>query len=156
MLWDALSTFFTEWLPTPGDAMSPQYLILFSILGWGVGSLFFKVANDQMHPIMVSTCVTITYLICTPMAFLFLNFDRTTTPTGIVFAVLGGTAMCVGSMAYFFALRGGGAGEVTTVTALYPALTLVLSCLFMGEIMTLRKGIGVALALVSVVILSWK
>lgn len=136
--------------------MNPQYFILFSILGWGIGSLFFKVANDQMHPIMVSTCVTITYIIATPLAFMFLNFDRSTTPTGIVFAVLGGAFMCVGSMGYFFALRSGGAGEITTVCALYPALTLMLSCLFMGETMTLKKGIGIALALASVLVLSRK
>jgi len=69
---------------------------------------------------------------------------------------LGGAFMCVGSMGYFFALRSGGAGEITTVCALYPALTLMLSCLFMGETMTLKKGIGIALALASVLVLSRK
>jgi transporter family protein len=136
--------------------MSPQYLILISILGYGIGSLFFKVANDQMHPLMVSACVTITYVILTPLAFLLLNFDKTVTPSGAAFAVLGGVTMCVGTMGYFFALRSGGAGEVTTMVALYPALTLILSCLFMGETMNLKKGIGVALALASVFILSRK
>lgn len=64
--------------------------------------------------------------------------------------------MAVGSMAYFFALKRGGAGEVTTVTALYPALTLLLSVFFLQEGMTYRKGIGVALALISFIILSFK
>jgi uncharacterized membrane protein len=136
--------------------MAPQYLIILSILGYGVGSLFFKIANDQMHPLMVSTCVTISYVILTPLAFLFLDFNRSVTPTGITFAVLGGVTMCIGTMGYFFALRSGGAGEITTTVALYPALTLVLSCLFMGEPMNLKKGIGVALALASVFILSRK
>ena len=136
--------------------MNPQYLILLSILGYGVGSLFFKVANDQMHPLMVSTCVTITYVILTPMAFVFLDFPRAASTSGVSFAILGGVTMCVGTMSYFFALRSGGAGEVTTMVALYPALTLVLSCLFMGETMTLKKGIGIALALASVLLLSRK
>lgn len=136
--------------------MNPQYLILLSIIGYGVGSLFFKVANDQMHPLMVSTCVTISCVILTPLAFLFLDFSKAATPTGVVFAVLGGVTTCIGTMAYFFALRSGGAGEVTTMVALYPALTLVLSCFFMGETMTVKKGIGVALALASVFILSRK
>lgn len=145
------------WQLTLGDVMAPQYLILLSILGYGVGSLLCKVANDQMHPMMVSTCITITYVIGTPLAFLFLNFDKTVSVNGIVFAVLGGITMCIGTIGYFFALRsGGGAGEVTTAIALYPALTLILSCLFLGETMNLRKGIGVALALASVFILSRK
>jgi uncharacterized membrane protein len=136
--------------------MSSQYLILISIIGWGVGSLFYKVANDNVHPIMVSTIVTLVYIVLTPIPFFFMNFDKTVNTTGLVFSILGGLAMCAGSMGYFYALKGGGAGEVTTVTALYPALTMLLSCLFMGEGITIKKGIGVALALASVLLLSQK
>jgi drug/metabolite transporter (DMT)-like permease len=64
--------------------------------------------------------------------------------------------MAIGSMGYFFALKKGGAGEITTVTALYPAITLGLSMFFLGEELTWRKGIGIALALVSVFVLSFK
>lgn len=136
--------------------MSSQYLIIISILGWGIGSLFFKVANDNIHPFMVSTLVTCAYVILTPLVFITVNFDRSINATGAVFAILGGMAMCAGSIGYFFALRGGAAGEITTVTAVYPALTLLLSCLFMGEGMSVKKGIGMALALASVALLSRK
>lgn len=118
--------------------------------------MFYKVANDNIHPIMVSTIVTAVYIVLTPIPFFFMNFDKSVNATGFWFSVLGGLAMCAGSMGYFYALRGGGAGEVTTVTALYPALTMLLSCLFMGEGMSIKKGIGVALALCSVLLLSHK
>jgi uncharacterized membrane protein len=137
--------------------MVPQYVLIFlAILGWGVGSLFYKVANDNVHPFMVSTIVTLVYIIMTPIPFLFVNFDRSVNSTGVIFSILGGLAMCVGSMGYFYALKSGSAGQVTTVTAIYPALTMLLSCLFMGEGMTVKKGIGVALALGSMLLLSQK
>lgn len=135
----------------------PTYsLIILSIVGWGIGSVFYKIANDNVHPMMVSTIVTAVYIVLTPLPFMFMNFDRSVNTTGVVFSILGGLAMCAGSMGYFYALRGGSAGQITTVTAVYPALTLVLSCLFMGEGMSLKKGIGVALALGSVLLLSQK
>jgi bacterial/archaeal transporter family protein len=135
--------------------MSLPYLIILTILGWGVGSLFYKTANDNMHPIMVSAVVTIVYVILTPFSFL-IKFDKTINTIGIVYSILGGLIMGLGSLAYFFALKKGEAGEITTVTALYPALTLGLSMLFLGEDLTWRKGVGILLALVSVLVLSWK
>lgn len=137
--------------------MKTEYLILASILGWGAGSLFYKLANDNMHPIMVSTIITAVYVIVTPFAFLFLKFDTSLNALGVLWAALGAIAMCVGSMGYFYALKaGGGAGEITTLTSLYPALTLLLSWLFLGEALTLRKTIGITLAFASIVVFSWK
>lgn len=136
--------------------MSPTYLIALAIIGWGVGSLFYKVANDAIHPLMVSTIVTMVYIILTPIAFLTNKFDKTLNTTGIVFSILGGLAMGLGSIGYSFALKRGGAGEITSVCALYPALTLTLSLLFLNEEMTWRKGIGIGLALISVIVLTSK
>src|SRR5271170_7492171 len=107
--------------------MSTSYLIIITILGWGIGSLFYKVANDNIHPIMVSTVVTAVYLIITPLTYIFFKFPKDLNVPGISASVLAGLCMAGGSLAYFFALKRGGAGEVTAVTALYPALTLVLS-----------------------------
>ncbi len=136
--------------------MSTAVLIFLTILGWGVGSLFYKIANDNMHPVMVSTVVTIVYIVLTPLTFLLIKFDKTVNSTGVLFAVLGGICMAIGSMGYFFALKKGGAGEITAVTALYPGLTLLLSMFFLNEELTWRKGIGMLLALVSFIVLGWK
>jgi drug/metabolite transporter (DMT)-like permease len=130
--------------------MSYQLLILFSIIGWGVGSFFYKLANDKMHPLMVTTTVTLLYVVVTPFVLSFIKFDKTLNVSGVVYALIGGACTCVGSLGYFYAIKSGaGAGEATILTALYPALTLVLSCLLLGESFTVKKGIGIALALAS-------
>lgn len=136
--------------------MPTQYLIIISIIGWGIGSIFYKIANDTIHPVMVSAITTATYLTITPIVFWFFNFDKTAPISGILSIALGAILMGTGSLAYYFALSKGNAGEVTTITALYPVLTLVISCAFLGEEMTLRKAFGIALACASFYFLSWK
>lgn len=136
--------------------MYMQYLIAVTIIAWGVGSLFYKVANDNIHPIMVSTIVTGVYFVITPLTFWLYKFPKDVNLAGVSFSIMGGICMAVGSIAYFYALKKGGAGEITTVTALYPALTLLISMLFLKETINYKQGIGVFLALVSFVLLGLK
>lgn len=133
-----------------------QSFILLTILGWGIGSFFYKIANDNIHPMMVSSIVTGLFIVLTPLAYLFFRFDTKVNTVGVVTALIGGAFMCIGSMGYFFALKGGHAGVVTTLTALYPALTLTLSMIFLGEHLNYKQGIGIVLALVSFIFLSLK
>jgi transporter family protein len=135
--------------------MSYQLLIIFSILGWGVGSFISKLATNVMNPIMISTVVLITDSILLALAFVFLKFDKSAPPVGIMLSVLFAILMTVGTLGFSFALKAGGsAGTVTVLTSLYPALTLALSCLFLAEPFTLKKAIGISLAVVSFIILS--
>jgi bacterial/archaeal transporter family protein len=134
--------------------MPNQYLIIISIIGWGVGYIFYKIANTSIHPIMVSAITTGVYCIATPIAFLSINFDKTVTTTGVLSSIVGGMLIGAGTIAYYYASRTGNAGQVTTLTALYPIVTLILSCLFMGEEMTTRKTIGIVLACISFYFLS--
>lgn len=136
--------------------MPTQYLIIISILGWGVGSIFYKIANTTVHPIMVSSIATATYIVLTSIVFLTANFDKTVNTIGVLAIIAGSVLMGLGSLAYYYSLRNGNAGEITTITALYPVVTLILSCLFMGEEMSYRKAIGILLACASFYFLSWK
>lgn len=136
--------------------MSNLQLVIISILSWGVGSLFYKVANDSIHPIMVSTIVTAMYVVLTPLSLVIFKVNYNINTTGVVYSLLGGFTMCLGSIAFFYALQKGAAGEVTVLTSLYPALTLILSIAFMKEELSFKKAVGVGLALLSVFILSKK
>ena len=134
--------------------MNLYTLIFISILCWGVGSFFYKGANQHMHPIMVACIATCVYICILPLYVIFFNFDKKYNMTGIAYNIAGALCMCIGSIAYFFALRKGYAGQVTALTALHPVITLTLSILIMKEPITYPKVIGMLLALVSAYILS--
>ena len=126
------------------------------IVGWGVGSIFYKIACVNIHPIIVSTLVTSLYVAVTPFAWWLLKFDHKVNVIGVSSAVVGGAFICMASVAYFYALQKGDAGEVTLISSLYPGLTLLLSFLFLGETLTPKKIIGILLACASFYFLSRK
>lgn len=136
--------------------MTSQYFVLFAILGWGIGSFFQKTATDKIHPMMICTIMTALYVVLTPLIFVFFKFDKTINTTGVITSLLSGLFMCAGTLGYSFALRGNNAGITTAMSALYPALTLILSMTFLGEQLSTKKAIGMVLALASFILMSLK
>lgn len=137
--------------------MRPEFFVIGSILGWGLGTFFYKFANNAVHPIMVSTIAMCLYMVLLPLMWIFIKFDHAISVSGVLYTLVGSLFMCCGTLGFSYALRSGGAvGQTSVVTALYPALTLVLSMIFLGESLTIKKGIGIVLALISVALLAIK
>jgi drug/metabolite transporter (DMT)-like permease len=134
------------------------FFVVASILGWGIGSIWYKMATSSgLHPLMMSIIALVFYAALTPLLWIFVKFDHTITAIGVAYTLIGAAFMCVGTLGFSYALRSGGAaGSTTFLCSLYPALTLVLSMIFLGEVLTIRKIIGIALALVSLIVLSSK
>lgn len=134
--------------------MKSEYFIFASILGSGIGSFLYKYATNSMHPIMIATFSLLTYATILPLAFLFTKVDTTISGVGIFYTIIASLFLCIGTLGISFALKNGEAvGKVSAITSLYPVLTLVLSCIFLGEVLTIKKVIGVGFAMVAVVIL---
>ena len=75
-------------------------------------------------------------------------------PWGIAAALGAGIAMALGLLWFFEALARGPATVVVPLTALYPAVTVVLSRVFLQEPLTLRHLVGLVLALAAAWLLS--
>jgi transporter family protein len=73
---------------------------------------------------------------------------------GIVPAVLTGVAGYLGVIFFLFALETGKVSAVAPLTAVYPAITIVLGVAFLGERLSPLQVAGAALAIVGVVLLS--
>lgn len=135
--------------------MKTNIFVILSILGWGIGSFLYKIANQNLHPIMVSTIAICLYTILLPCIWAFVKFDHTINTIGIMYALAGSLCMCIATVSFSYALRNGGqAGRITFATALYPALTLILSMLFLHETLDIKKGVGILLAVGSFLMLS--
>jgi transporter family protein len=137
--------------------MRTEYYILITVFGWGIGSFIYKIANTNAHPIMVSTISMGLYIVLLPLIWIFVKFDHTVNISGIAYALLGALCMCIATLSFSYALHSGGdAGKITIMSAIYPALTLILSMIFLHETLSIKKWIGIVLALVSFVMMSLK
>jgi drug/metabolite transporter (DMT)-like permease len=135
---------------------SQQYLVIIAILGWGLGSFLNKIANDNMHPIMVSATATVVFIILLSITFSFYNFNRSINIPGVLAGIGGGLCMCAASLAYFYSLKHGKAGVTTALTSMYPIITLILSMVFLKEQLTIRQWFGMGFAILSFILLSIK
>lgn len=136
--------FKTEWL-------------IFSFLAlilWGIWGLFSKIANHYSNPSSIYLYGSIGALLVTIFSVLFLDFRFSGHPLGIVYGLIAGISGGAGVVFFYFAMREGKASVVVTLTALYPLVTLVLSCIILKEHITIKQTIGIFLAIIAMVLLS--
>jgi transporter family protein len=129
----------------------------FSLLAlglWGVWGFLGKVASQHL-PSQVVYLLTISgHLVVVGYLLVGGLGPVSWQPWGIGAALGAGIAMAVGLLLFLEALAQGPATVVVPLTALYPAVTVVLSRIFLQEALTLRHLIGLALVLAAVWLLS--
>jgi transporter family protein len=75
-------------------------------------------------------------------------------PTGFVLGVLTGVLGYLGLLAFLITLSRGPVTLAVPLTALYPALAVILAFLFLRETVTLKQGIGILLSFGAVFLIS--
>lgn len=131
-------------------------LAVFALLGWGLGSFVAKLATRRIGEVSVfwdligyAPVILIYSLLAFKTKDLF-QADK----VGIVLALIAGMLGVMGVVSFYILLTKKDASMVVPMTALYPALTAVLAVMFLKEPLTLIKGIGLLLSVVSLVLLS--
>jgi transporter family protein len=129
----------------------------FSLLAlalWGVWGFLGKVATQQLPAQVVYLLTVSGHLVVVGYLLVGGLGPVAWHPWGVGAALSSGIAMAVALLFFFEALGRGPAVVVVPLTALYPAVTVVLSRVFLQEALTLRHLAGLALALAAVWLLS--
>jgi transporter family protein len=124
-------------------------LAIVSAVGWGAWGYFSNLASRHHSALSLwVTSVLIEGIIVAP----FLIKAR----PSFSWAILGVAGFGVAGYAFFFwALKiGRSTAPLVAITALYPAVTLLLAVLFSHERFSARQYVGVGLAIVAVLLLS--
>ena len=121
---------------------------------WGVWGVFQKLATQHMPPRNVYL-VSALGAISVVAGLLFTSrFPLSLDAEGTLFAVLAGICSALGGLLFLHAVSRGEASVVITFTALYPVVSIALSVALFRETITLKQGIGIVLALFSMVLLA--
>ena len=127
-----------------------------AILGWGMYGIFAKLGTARIglqailwYQIAMSLAVVV--FLTVMRNFIPLNLDS----RGVLFGVATGLSNFVAVVSLFTLLqRNFPVNIVYPLTALYPLVTVLVAVLFLGEPITIVKGIGAVLAVVAIALLS--
>ncbi len=133
-------------------AWLPAALISLVIFGfWG---FFPKLAVAYLDPRSAIIYQTMGVLLVGLMVLFSLKLHPAFHPKGVLFAFLTGVAGVCGTLFFFAAAERGKISLVVSVTALYPLITIILAAIFLREPLTGKHLVGMACALVAILLLS--
>jgi transporter family protein len=127
-----------------------------TIVAWGTWGVFSKLAVERIDQqvlvwgsLIVAPAIVLIYLSATgQLAPLKMHAP------GITFAALGGVAAALGTVCFYLLLARERASLAVPMTSLYPALTVILSVLFLKEQLNGAHMLGIFFALAAVTLLS--
>lgn len=123
-------------------------LMFLSLVGWGLGAFFSKMATNRIGEASVFWDLT-GYI---PLVIIYTLFAFKAkdifgaNKMGIMYGLIAGLTGAVGLISFYLLVSKKDAGIATSITAMYPALTAILSFIFLGEKITMMKAFGIILA----------
>lgn len=127
-----------------------------TILAWGTCGVFSKLAVERID----QQVLVWGSLIAVPAIFLiYLTATGQLVPLkihgpGITFAALGGVGAALGTVCFYLLLARERVSLTVPMTSLYPAVTVILSVLFLKEHLSGSHVLGILFALTAVALLS--
>jgi bacterial/archaeal transporter family protein len=88
------------------------------------------------------------------IALIVLNFQLEFHPKGSGLAFLTGMIGLMGAFCFLLAVAKGQVSLVATISALYPVISILLAVAVLHEPLTLRQGIGIAIAVLAMILVA--
>lgn len=125
------------------------------IVSWGLWGFLYKLGILRIGLMRVLLWSSITYGISNVLVLLFLiNRGVSLSSSGIGLAVAGSAFATIGSILFLFLLQRYQVGIVVPLTALYPAVSVLLGILVLKEELKPVNALGILLALAAGYLLS--
>ncbi|MBI4531265.1 MAG: EamA family transporter [Candidatus Latescibacteria bacterium] len=131
--------------------MSPLVYTLICILMWGIAVFVMKLAGTRLDPVTTVVFNMFGYVI---MGSFLLPHASFTLTRAHVLAVVIGPLFIAGNMAFYKLSQANDISTIAPLTALNVVIPIILGILFLGEPLTLRKGLGILLAVGAIYLLS--
>ena len=121
---------------------------------WGVGGILSKLAVNYVGPESSFGYQIIGALLVGVLAYIFLGFRLGMNVKGAFWGITYGALAMLGGLFYLLAINKGSVSLVTTISGLYPVVTIVLALILFKEPVTIKQGFGMFLALSAIALMS--
>jgi bacterial/archaeal transporter family protein len=125
-----------------------------ALLCWGFWGFIPKLTTRYLAPQSAIVYEVGGAVIFAVIVLTSLKFQPQVHPLGISLAVVTGMLGFLGAFCFLTAVSTGPVTLVSTLSALYPIVSIVLAVTFLHEPMTLRQSFGIALAFVAMVLVT--
>ncbi|NIM45513.1 MAG: EamA family transporter [Nitrososphaeria archaeon] len=125
-----------------------------TLMFWGFWGFFMKAASayfDWHQLVIVSSLVSVT---ASMLIYLYIRPQFDVSSPGLRYALLASALGTIALVSFYVAIQTGRASIVVPLTSLYPVITIVLSHFFLHERITMYQGLGVALAIIALILVS--
>ena len=127
---------------------------IISLLSFGLWGFYTKLTVSYIDSRSALVYQTLGVMIIGLVTLGLVGFKPATEVKGINYAICTGLFYGIGCLFYFIAASKGKITTVVTMTALYPVITIILSYLILKETISVKQFFGIALALVSIYLMS--
>jgi transporter family protein len=126
-----------------------------TLLAWGIWAFIPKMALNTMTPQSTLFYAAIgDILVVLPIFFFVLRCRLHTDRKSIGITFAASTMTMLSMLAYFFALSHGPVAVIATLSAMYPAITVLLARVFLKEKINRSQFIAICIALAAIVLLA--
>jgi drug/metabolite transporter (DMT)-like permease len=130
---------------------------LITTISWGVWGAFIEIPEKAGFPATMGYIVwALTMVPCAIVALVIIKWKLETDLRSILLGSAVGFLGAGGQLLLFQALRDGPAYIVFPFVSLYPVLTIILSVIFLKEKTGKRQWVGIAIALLAILFLSYQ
>ena len=119
---------------------------------WGIQGFVAKLTTQYINPMSALLYSIVGMFIVGIVVLYLLNFSPQFHVKGIALAVFMGTLGILGALGMLYAMRQGKVSVVTVISALYPMVSILLAFFILREPITFKEGVGIAFALVALVL----
>ena len=125
-----------------------------SLVFYGFWDFFPKIASLTINPKSFLFYNVIGSVVVNFIIFFVMKSRLQFEMKGFIFSILTGVFGILGTLLFAYALGKGKASVVIIITALYPIISIILSIVFLKEVISIRQFIGMALGMLAVVLIS--
>ena len=131
--------------------MSPLVYLAICLLSWGLATFSMKLVGERLDAM---TIVGFNILGSVAMGVIFMPRMSFGMTRYHVLAIAIGTMFVLGNMAFYKLSRTHSVSLLAPLTAIYIAIPVLLGVFVLGEPITLRKGVGILLAVGAIYLLT--
>lgn len=130
---------------------------LITLILWGLWGFILKLSYKSLSWVEVYFLSVSASFILSLIVFLInKGYSKLSHSSALFLPLIAGLCASIGAIFFNKALEKSELSLIVVLTSLYPAVTIILAVLFLGERLGLHQVIGIILAVVAIVLLSIK